>query len=67
MIPAALTKAFEDTLLAGGYNLLVGSGISLDSRNGRGEPLRSADQLRRDLCKLTGVGETTTLTVHMRC
>jgi hypothetical protein len=62
MVPSTLAKSFEDTLLAGGYNLLVGSGISLDSRNGNGEPLRSADQLRRDLCSLTGARDTTTLT-----
>jgi hypothetical protein len=37
-------------------------GSPLTAANGRGEFLRSADELRRDLCKLTGVGETTTLT-----
>ncbi len=62
MIPENLAKSFRDTLLAGGYNLLVGSGISLDSRNGRGELLRSAEQLRVDLCNLTGARATTSLT-----
>jgi hypothetical protein len=62
MVPAAFAKPFEETLLAGGYNLLVGSGISLDSRNGRGEQLRSAEELRRDLCNLTGARENTSLT-----
>ncbi len=62
MVPSAFAKPFEETLLAGGYNLLVGSGISLDSRNGEGDLLRSADQLRRDLCGLTGARENTSLT-----
>src|SRR5450631_3205514 len=62
MIPENLARSFRDTLLAGGYNLLVGSGISLDSRNGRGELLRSAEQLRVDLCGLTGARANTSLT-----
>ncbi len=61
MIPENLRDAFRSTLLSGGYNLLVGSGISLDSTNGQGETLRSAEQLRRDLCALKGVRDTTTL------
>lgn len=62
MIPKDLMPAFRNTLLGGDYNLLLGSGVTLDSRNGYGELLRSADTLRRDLCKLTGAHETTSLT-----
>ena len=62
MIPDHAAKAFRDTLLAGGYNLLLGAGISLDSHNGKGEPLRGAETLRKDLCSLTGARDNTTLT-----
>jgi hypothetical protein len=62
MVPNNVEKEFKDTLLAGGYNLLLGSGVSLDSRNGKGEPLRSAESVRQDLCRLTGVKENTSLT-----
>ncbi|MGO9116853.1 MAG: SIR2 family protein [Desulfomonilaceae bacterium] len=61
MIPEALFPSFRQTLLRGGYNLLLGSGICLDSFNGKGLNLRSADQLRRDLCTLTGARESTSL------
>lgn len=62
MIPKDLMPAFRGTLLGGDYNLLLGSGVTLDSRNGHGELLRNSDALRRDLCKLTGARETTPLT-----
>lgn len=62
MVPDSVLKVFTDTLLAGGYNLLLGAGISLDSRNGKGETLRSAERLRQDLCSLTGARDTTSLT-----
>ena len=61
MIPKDTIVAFRSTLLAGGYNLLLGSGICLDSHNGLGEQLRSADSLRKDLCALKKVKDTTTL------
>ena len=50
MIAPELFEPFRATLLAGDYNLLLGSGISLDSQNGAGHLLRSAEQLRKDLC-----------------
>ena len=53
--------AFRETLLTGSYNLLLGSGVSLDSENGRGELLRSSEQLRLDLCKITGAPDKTSL------
>lgn len=54
-------SAFRETLLSGSYNLLLGSGVSLDSENGRGEKLRDSEQLRLDLCKITGAPDATKL------
>jgi len=34
-------RQLADTLLSGRYSLLVGAGASLDSKNGRGDPLPS--------------------------
>ncbi|MDP9177430.1 MAG: SIR2 family protein [Gemmatimonadota bacterium] len=62
MIPAEAMQAFSETLLTGGYNLLLGSGVSLDSCNGLGKPLKSSESLRQELCKLTGVRTETSLT-----
>lgn len=59
MLPTDLDNAFAHDLLEGRYNLLSGSGISLDSTNGRGEPLRSAKQLQHDLCEMTGANGQT--------
>ena len=56
-----LVDAFRDTLYAGKYNLLFGSGVSLKSRNRYGEPLRGTEQLREDICKLTGAHSSTSL------
>jgi hypothetical protein len=62
MVSTQLLAPFRETLLTGGYNLLLGSGVSLDSRNGLGEPLRSSEDLRRDLCQLTHASPSTSLT-----
>lgn len=62
MIPDALMPAFRETLLTGSYNLLLGSGISLDSRNGRDRFLRSSERLRLDLCAATRAPDKTPLT-----
>jgi len=62
MIPNAVMAAFRETLLRGSYNLLLGSGVSLDSRNGRNELLRGSEKLRQDLCALTNAPPTTSLT-----
>ncbi len=59
MIPVSLKGAFRDTLISGGYNLLLGAGISLDSKNPSGDYLRSGEKLRKDLCQLVGVNENT--------
>jgi len=62
VIPGDLKAALRETLFRGGYNLLLGSGVSLDSHNGLGESLRSSEQLRQDLCSVTGAPPTTSLT-----
>jgi hypothetical protein len=62
MLPEDQLPTFCDTLLGDSYNLLLGSGISCESHNGRGELLRSAEQLRRDLCRITGARDNTSLT-----
>jgi hypothetical protein len=61
MIPDALQPEFDRTLLSGGYNLLLGAGISLDSHNKNGEFLRSSEKLRKDLCTLVGAKPETSL------
>jgi len=61
MIPDALIPEFKRTLFAGGYNLLLGSGVSLDSTNEQNRLLRGADDLRKSLCAITCVPESTSL------
>ncbi len=62
MIPKEFLATFQDTLFRGNYNLLLGSAVSIDSKNGDGEILRSSEKLRLHLCKITGAPETTSLT-----
>lgn len=62
MIPSDRLQEFREALLRGSYNLLLGSGITLDSTNGRGQLLRSSEQLRGDLCSLKGAPSGTSLT-----
>jgi hypothetical protein len=61
MIPSELLEAFKTSLLSGEYNLLLGSGVSLDSRNGEGTQLQSAETLRKNLCAKKGVDGNTAL------
>ena len=61
MIDPGLADSFRNTLFAGQYSLLLGSGVSLNSRDGQGRLLRGTDQLRRDICNLTGASPETTL------
>ncbi|PKN93325.1 MAG: hypothetical protein CVU44_10565 [Chloroflexi bacterium HGW-Chloroflexi-6] len=61
MIPEELLTTFQDTLFRGNYNLLLGSGLSLDSKNEDGEFLRSSEKLRLHLCQITDAPESTTL------
>ena len=61
MLDAVSLKRFRDTLFAGKYNLLLGSGISLYSRDRHGLLLRGTDKLRQDICAVTGASPTTSL------
>lgn len=61
MIPAKKLESFESSLISGQYNLLLGSGISLDSTNGHGDLLPGAEALRTRLCSLKNVKESTSL------
>jgi hypothetical protein len=61
MIPLDLISACKNTLTTGGYNLLLGSGISLDSRNGTGAELAGATALKAELCQIKGVGDSVPL------
>ena len=61
MLTDDLIQRFRDSLFAGHYNLLLGSGISLESRNHAGDQLRSSERLRQDLCALVGARPTTSL------
>ena len=54
-------ESLRQGLFAGQYNLLLGSGVSLDSRDRKGNDLKSASALTRDLCAYKGVSENTTL------
>jgi hypothetical protein len=59
MLPAEEYEAFRTTLLAGGYNVLIGSGLTRGSTNGRHEQMLVGETLRDRLCTLTGApGET---------
>jgi hypothetical protein len=61
LIPADIDEAFRSSLFSGSYNLLLGSGVTLDSRNGAGTTLISAEELRKALCKMTGAPLDTSL------
>lgn len=61
MLPEELIEPFKASLFRGHYNLLLGSGTSLDSRNANGKPLLSTSNLAKKLCEAKGVSETTSL------
>ncbi len=52
MLTIDLLNALRPSLFAGHFNLLLGSGVSLDSTDGRGNPLKSATDLTIELCEL---------------
>lgn len=54
-------EALRPSLYSGHYNLLLGSGVSLDSTDRFNKPLKSATDLAVDLCNLKGVKTTTPL------
>lgn len=53
--------SFRASLFAGHYNLLIGSGASVDSTDSKREPLASASALTKMLCELKGVNLNTPL------
>lgn len=61
MLASDKLDSFRASLFAGHYNLLVGSGVSLDSTDSKREPLVSASSLTKQLCALKGVSLTTPL------
>lgn len=52
MLPPEVFSEFRSSLHAGHYNLLLGSGVSLDSMDSKGEKLISAAALAEVLCGL---------------
>ena len=61
MLDKELIGSFRHTLFAGKYNLLLGSGVSLSSRDRNGAFLRGTEKLRQDICELTGARAGTSL------
>lgn len=61
MLENEVAQRVRDALFAQKYNLLLGAGISLDSKDRNGKPLTGAEALRVELCKLTGSRETSPL------
>lgn len=61
MLTADALNTLRPSLFAGHYNLLLGSGVSLDSLDRKGNALKSASDLCTDLCNLKGVKPTTPL------
>lgn len=61
MISSEDLQLLRQGLFAGQYNLLLGSGVSLDSQDRFGNDLKSASDLTLDLCRLKGVGDRTSL------
>ena len=53
-------ERISTSLKAGQYNLLLGSGVSKDSRNEKGD-LPSGEELRTKLCRLKGARENSSL------
>lgn len=49
------------SLFAGHYNLLLGSGVSMDSKNGAGESLKSAGTLTEEIISVKGLKQNTPL------
>jgi SIR2-like domain len=61
MLTNEVLSAFRTSLFAGHYNLLLGSGVSLDSTDSKGKLLKSASDLAADLCVLKDVPVNTPL------
>jgi hypothetical protein len=63
VIPRKFASELVNTLRIGGYNLLLGSGVTLDSRDSEGNTLPKSEELRLDLCHLIGADESTPLSL----
>ncbi len=61
MLTPEILDSFRASLFSGQYNLLLGSGVSLDSVDAHREPLQSASALTKKLCELKKVSATTPL------
>jgi hypothetical protein len=61
MLNASELEQVKSSLFAGHYNLLLGSGISMDSTNGAGKELKSAGTLAEELIALKGLRPNTPL------
>lgn len=61
MLKPEILDSFRVSLFAGQYNLLLGSGASLDSKDSNRQSLLSASALTKKLCELKKVNTTTPL------
>lgn len=61
MLSSSELEQIKSSLFAGHYNLLLGSGISMDSTNGAGQKLKSAGALAEELIALKGLRPNTPL------
>lgn len=61
MLTPEQLQSVKSTLFSGQYNLLLGSGVSLDAFDVRGKKLKSASDLAVELCELKGVKTGTPL------
>ncbi len=61
MISEEYIEPFRQGLFSGQYNLLLGSGVSLDSTDRYGSTLKSVSTLTKELCLLKGLDPSTKL------
>jgi SIR2-like domain len=61
MLTPDILESLRPHLFSGHYNLLLGSGVSLDSKDTKATPLKSASDLTLELCKLKDVPDSTSL------
>ena len=64
MLDPQYLKTFEYDLKRGNYNLLLGAGVSLESKNDRGEHLEGVSALEERLCNFKGLRRTTLTRVY---
>lgn len=61
MIESSVAHRVRDALFGQRYNLLLGAGVSLDSTDRHGYQLLSSEDLRKNLCGLTGSRDSSPL------